>query len=185
MFWGCRACYRRATLPIRKNKPPDLGKFRATWQRRRFRELPRRARKSQRGVCFSRGSARSHAAANFGGHKRAAGVSVLQADVQLLLLAQEALPGQARAVGHAVRVRVLPPQVQDEELADDAQEPPTSRHQRHAEAAAEDDGDQERAGHEPAAAAAAVRGLHILQKRKRHTVQILVSNGIYLHVKKK
>lgn len=95
------------------------------------------------------------AAAHVGGHKRAAGVPLLPADLQLLLLPQTALPGQARAVGHAVRLRVLPPQVQDQELADDAQEPAAPRLQRHAQAAAQDDGHQGRAGAAPGPAAAA------------------------------
>lgn len=58
----------------------------------------------------------------------------------MLLFLETTLPRQARAVGHAVRVRVLPPEVPHQELADDAQEPAAPRLQRHAEAAAEDVG---------------------------------------------
>lgn len=56
-------------------------------------------------------------------HQRATRLSVLPADVQLLLLAKETLPGQARAVRHVVRVRVLPAAVSDQKQSDDAQEP--------------------------------------------------------------
>lgn len=64
----------------------------------------------------------------------------------MLLFLETTLPRQARAVRHAVRVRVLPPEIQDEELADHAQEPAAPRVQRHAEAAAEDVGPAQRAG---------------------------------------
>lgn len=64
----------------------------------------------------------------------------------MLLFPEATLPRQTRAVGHAVRVRVLPPKVPDEELADHAQEPAAPRVQRHAEAAAEDVGAAQRAG---------------------------------------
>lgn len=64
----------------------------------------------------------------------------------MLLFLETTLPRQARAVRHAVRVRVLPPEIQDEELADDAQEPPAPRLERHAQAAAEDVGAAQRAG---------------------------------------
>lgn len=79
-------------------------------------------------------------------HQRAARVSLLPQDILLLLFTEATLPRQARAVGHAVRVRVLPPEVPDQELADDAQEPAAPRLQRHAEAAAEDVGAARRAG---------------------------------------
>lgn len=68
----------------------------------------------------------------------------------MLLFLEATLPRQARAVGHAVRVRVLPPEVQDQELADHAQEPAAPRLQRHAEAAAEDVGAALGAGALPA-----------------------------------
>lgn len=55
--------------------------------------------------------------------QRATRLSALPADVQLLLLAETALPGQARPVGHVVRVRVLPAPVPDQEQLDHAQEP--------------------------------------------------------------
>lgn len=95
--------------------------------------------------CSSR-AAVAHASAHRRGHQRAPGVPLLPPDVLLLLLAEAALPGQARAVGHAVRVRVLPPEVPHQELADDAQEPAAPRLERHAEAAAEDVGAAQRAG---------------------------------------
>lgn len=79
-------------------------------------------------------------------YQRAARVSLLPQDILLLLFTETTLPRQARAVGHAVRVRVLPPEVPDQELADDAQEPAAPRLQRHAEAAAEDVGAARRAG---------------------------------------
>lgn len=95
------------------------------------------------GCCRRR---RADAAAYLGRHQRAAGVPLLPTHLQLLLLAEAPLPGQARAVGHAVRVRVLPPPLPHQELADDAQEPAASRLQRHAQASAQDLGHQERAG---------------------------------------
>lgn len=64
----------------------------------------------------------------------------------MLLFLETTLPRQARAVRHVVRVRVLPPEIQDEELADDAQEPAAPRIERHAQAAAEDVGAAQRAG---------------------------------------
>lgn len=73
-------------------------------------------------------------------------MSVLPPDILLLLLSEATLPRQARAVGHAVRVRVLPPEIPHQELAHDAQEPAAPRLQRHAEAAAEDVGAAQRAG---------------------------------------
>lgn len=79
-------------------------------------------------------------------NQRAARVSLLPQDILLLLFLETTLPRQARAVRHVVRVRVLPPEIQDEELADDAQEPAAPRLQRHAEAAAEDVGAAQRAG---------------------------------------
>lgn len=85
---------------------------------------------------YSRAAA--HAAADRGRHQRAPGVSVLPAHLLVLLLAEAPLPGQARAVGHAVRVRVLSPPLPHQELAHDTQESAASRLQRHAQAAAED-----------------------------------------------
>lgn len=79
-------------------------------------------------------------------NQRAARVSLLPQDILLLLFLETTLPRQARAVRHVVRVRVLPPEIQDEELADDAQEPAAPRVERHAEAAAEDVGAAQRAG---------------------------------------
>lgn len=96
-------------------------------------------------MCCSRASA-ADAAAHRRRHQRAAGVSLLPQDILLLLLAEAALPRQARAVGHAVRVRVLPPEVPDQELADHAQEPAAPRLQRHAQAAAQDLGAARGAG---------------------------------------
>lgn len=79
-------------------------------------------------------------------HQRAARVSLLPQDILLLLFLETTLPRQARAVGHAVRMRVLSPEVQDQELVDDAQEPPAPRIERHAQAAAEDVGAAQRTG---------------------------------------
>lgn len=90
--------------------------------------------------CWFCSGAAAHAAADSGRDQRAAGVPLLPAHLLLLLLAQAALPGQARAVGHSVRVRVLPPTVPHQELAHHAQEPAAPRLQRHAKAAAEDVG---------------------------------------------
>lgn len=58
----------------------------------------------------------------------------------VLLLAEAPLPGQTRAVGHAVRLRVLPSQIPHQELADNAQEPTAPRLQWHAQASAQDFG---------------------------------------------
>lgn len=46
----------------------------------------------------------------------------MHADVQLLLFAEKTLPRQARDLRHAVRVRVLPAAVPDQEQSDHAQE---------------------------------------------------------------
>jgi hypothetical protein len=92
------------------------------------------------------------AAADVGRHQRAPGVPLLPAHLQLLLLAQAALPGQARAVRHAVRVRVLPQALPHQELAHDAQEPAAQGLQRHAQTSAQNHGHQERARHAAAAA---------------------------------
>lgn len=56
-------------------------------------------------------------------HQRTSRLSALPTDVQLLLLAKETLPGQARSIRHAVRVRVLPAAVPDQKQPDHAQEP--------------------------------------------------------------
>lgn len=61
-----------------------------------------------------------HAAPHRRRHQRAPGVSLLPQDLLMLLLSETTLPRQARAVGHAVRVRVLPPEVPHQELAHDA-----------------------------------------------------------------
>lgn len=74
----------------------------------------------------------AHAAPHSGRNQRAARVPLLSAHVLLLLLAEAALSGQARAVRHAVRVRVLPPEVPHQELAHHAQESAAPRLQRHA-----------------------------------------------------
>jgi len=58
-------------------------------------------------------------------HQRATRLSALPPDVQLLLLAEKTLPGQARAVRHSIRVRVLPTAVPHQEQPDNAQEPAT------------------------------------------------------------
>lgn len=63
----------------------------------------------------------------------------------MLLLVEAALPGQARAVRHSVRVRVLPSALPHQELADHTQESAAPRLQRHAEAPAKDVRHQERA----------------------------------------
>lgn len=80
---------------------------------------------------------------------------VLPSQLLMLLLPEASFPGQAREIGHPLRVRVLQPQVPHQELADDAQEPPAPRLERHAEEAAEDHHDQERAGQHAAGADAA------------------------------
>lgn len=128
-------------------------------------------------LCCSAGAA--HAASHGRRHQRAAGVPLLPAHLLLLLLAEAALPGQARAVGHSIRVRVLPPEVPHQELADDAQEPAAPRLLGHAEAAAEDDGaalgaaaaaaPPVRPGRAPAAAARPAMTRHPLSAR--HPVQ--------------
>lgn len=79
-------------------------------------------------------------------NQRAARVSLLPQDILLLLFPETTFPRQARAVRYLVRVRVLPPKVPHQELADDPQEPAAPRVQRHAEAAAEDVGAAQRAG---------------------------------------
>lgn len=62
----------------------------------------------------------------------------------MLLLPQTSLPGQTRAIGHALRLRVLQPYVSYQELTDDAQESAAPRHQWRAQAAPKGLGDQER-----------------------------------------
>lgn len=62
----------------------------------------------------------------------------------MLLLPQTSLPGQTRAIGHALRLRVLQSYVPYQELTDDAQESAASRHQRRAQAAPQGLGDQKR-----------------------------------------
>lgn len=79
-----------------------------------------------------------HAPAHCRRHQRAAGVSLLPADLLLLLFLETTFPRQARAVRHAVRVRVLPPPLPHQELAHHAQESAAPRLQRHAQAAAQD-----------------------------------------------
>lgn len=84
-------------------------------------------------------------ATTYGGwHKRASGMPVLPSHVFMLLLPQTPLPGQTRAIGHAIRLRVLQPYVSYEELADDTQELAASRYQRRAQAALEGHGHEER-----------------------------------------
>lgn len=73
-------------------------------------------------------------------------MSLLSSHFLVLLLAEAALPGQTRAVGHSVRLRVLPSQIPHQEFADNAQESTASRLQRHAQASAEDFGHQTRPG---------------------------------------
>ncbi|KAG7188642.1 hypothetical protein KM043_008268 [Ampulex compressa] len=100
------------------------------------------------------------ATANGGWHKRASGMPVLPSQLLMLLLPEASLPRQARAIGHALRVRVLQPQVPHKELTDDAQKPPASRLERQDQEAAQDLGDQERPKHYapgPNAAAAAMK----------------------------
>lgn len=81
-------------------------------------------------------------------------MSLLPSHLQLLLLAETSLSGQARAVRYVVRVRVLSQEVQDEEFAHDAQEFAAPRLERHAQAPAQDHRHQERAGGAAAAASA-------------------------------
>jgi len=69
---------------------------------------------------------------------------VLPSHVFMLLLSQTPLPGQTRAIGHVIRLRILQPYVSYEELADDAQEPAAPRNQRRAEAAPKGHGHEER-----------------------------------------
>lgn len=101
-------------------------------------------------LLFSSCTASPYAPAHRRRYQRATRVSILPQDILLLLFLETTLPRQARAVRHAVRVRVLPPEVPDEELADHAQEPAAPRLQRHAEAAAEDVGAALGAGAQPA-----------------------------------
>lgn len=61
----------------------------------------------------------------------------------MLLLTQKTLPGQARAVRHALRVRVLSPAIPHEKLSDNAQKPAASWLERNAQAITEDIRDKE------------------------------------------
>jgi hypothetical protein len=96
-----------------------------------------------------------NAATDIRRHQWASGVSVLPAHLLVLLFAEATLPGQARAVRHAIRLRVLPPAVSHEELAHHPQESAASRLKWHAEASPENVRDQERARSTCAAAPAA------------------------------
>lgn len=85
-----------------------------------------------------------NATTHSGWHKRASGMPVLPSHVFMLLLPQTSLPRQTRAIGYAIRLRVLQPYVSYEELADDAQESAAPRYQRRAEAAPKGHGHEER-----------------------------------------
>jgi len=69
---------------------------------------------------------------------------VLPSYVFMLLLPQTPLPGQTRAIGHAIRLRVLQPYVSYKELTDDAQESAAPWYKRRAEAAFKGYGHEER-----------------------------------------
>lgn len=101
-------------------------------------------------LLFSSSTASPYAPAHRRRYQRASRVSLLPQDILLLLFLETTLPRQARAVGHAVRVRVLPPEVPDQELADDAQESAAPWVERHAQAAAEDVGAALGPGAQPA-----------------------------------
>lgn len=88
--------------------------------------------------CNSSSPAPPDAPAHCRRHQWAPGVSLLPQDILLLLLPKATLSRQTRTVWHSLCVRVLPPEVPDQELPHDPQEPPAPRLQRHAEAAAQD-----------------------------------------------
>lgn len=70
-------------------------------------------------------------------------MSILPTHVLVLLLAKATLPGQARAVRYALRVRVLPSTLSHEKLADNTQKLAASRLKWNVEATAKDVSDQE------------------------------------------
>lgn len=78
--------------------------------------------------------ATSDATANIRWNQRATGVSLLQANILLLLLTQKTLPRQTRAVWHALRVRILSPAIPHEKLPDNAQKPTAPWLERNAQA---------------------------------------------------
>lgn len=84
-----------------------------------------------------------NAPANRWGDKRAPGVSLLPSHLLLLLLPEASLPGQARAVGHPVRLRVLQPSLSHQEQPDHPQEPPAPRLQRRPQASTEEHRDED------------------------------------------
>lgn len=84
-------------------------------------------------------------------------MSILPPYLFLLLFTEAPLPRQARALGQALRVRLLQPDVPHEELTHDAQKSSASGLQQHAQAAAQDLGHEERPRHHPALAAPVTR----------------------------
>lgn len=70
-------------------------------------------------------------------------MSLLPSHLLLLLLAEAAFPGQTRAIGHAVRVRILPSAIPHQELSHHSQESTAPRLERHAKETAQDNRYQE------------------------------------------